>query len=152
MTVELNQVVLRRLIKLYLALLGVGVVIGGAATFVWREFDEDFTSLVAQHFGESGEPEMIIAVGLFLICVIAHLTATFRILRLRPWARTLSWASLLPLTVMGLLPQFRVMWIDMFSDWIGFGASAVFGMILLLAYSRDHGAIWFTAEIMKENA
>ena len=57
------------------------------------------------------------------------------------------------MVVPAAIPSLSVILSDTWSIWSEILGSALMGMIILLAYSRDHGALWFSKadKITKES-
>jgi hypothetical protein len=146
MSIELNQATFRRLVQLYLLLFILSVAAVIWETIVWWEFVEAFDELTAERFGTPSDLQLFGFGGIGLAGGVAHLVAAFGLLKFKPWSRPLIWLSLLPMVAFGFIPGFQVNWSGLWSMWVEIFASALLGAIILLAYSRGHGEIWFRAE------
>ncbi len=142
MTIELNRTTFKRLVWFYLFLLGAGVVALVIELFVWSEFskfNDAFDKLAIDHFGQQSEFQL----GAGAVLAFAHIVALIGLLRFKRWARSLFWISLLLMIVPSVVPGFLIYWAGPLTSWIGFFDTAALGAILLLAYAREYGAIWF---------
>jgi hypothetical protein len=146
MSVDLNRGTFRRLVQLYLLSLVLTVLAAIYEAFhpAYAAFSAEFDSLAVKHFGELTDTQLYILAIPVVGGFIAHLTASFALLRFKRWARWLFWLPLLVGIGFALIPSLAVYWTGFWTGWMTFVGSAIFGMILLLAYSRDHGAIWFS--------
>ena len=143
MSIELNQATFRRLVQLYLLSILASVVAFGIEYVVWTDFIDAFDELLIEHFGEPSDPQLFFVLGFMALAGIVHIVAAFQLSKFRPWSRSFVWISLLVMLPVSFVAGFEFAWmgpISMWAEWIGL---AVLGAILLLAYSQDHGEIWF---------
>jgi hypothetical protein len=110
----------------------------------WLAFSTDYEMLVEQHFGTVSETEMIVGLTAAGIGVMWHLIAVVGLRKFRPWARSSFWQSTVVLIGTTFVPGISS---PTYSGPLSYLASALgmglFAVIVLLAYSREHGAEWF---------
>jgi hypothetical protein len=147
MHVELNRTTFVRLVQLYVLTLALEV---GAAIYEsfgpnWSAFSSDFDALAEQHFSAPSEPILISLAVFYAFPLLWGLASIVGLLWFKKWARFGFWASVVlfmpTMFIAGMYPYFVSPWTDLARILSG----ALFGAILLLAYSRDHGAIWFNS-------
>ena len=150
MTVKLNRATFKRLVQFYLVAVVASVGVGIFELLVWYDFSNEFDQLTARHFGEPTDRDWIVFGVLALPAFIAHVVAVANLLKFRRWARMLTWVSLIIMMAPAAIPALSFYWGSIGTLWLDVIAGGLFGMILLLAYSSDHGAIWFAQRELKE--
>ena len=151
MIIDLNRATFRRLVQIDLLLVGalVALAVYEALGPAWSDFSDDFDTIAAKHFGPSAYAgfEAEIAILLLLLGLALWMFASLvGLYWFKRWARFGTWASMLALfLLMWLLPGQSVGYSSRFMDILTFLDSAATGMILLLAYAKDHGQIWFSS-------
>jgi len=150
MSIELNRTTFKRLVQLYLLGLAVAVVASTYETVAWSGFGDAFDELVRQHFGETADWEMYLALVIGLLSLAAHIGAAIGLMGFRRWARPTFWGSMLLLFCMMLIPGLGPSWSGFWSMITETATSALFGAILLLSYARDYGAEWFHIPTLEE--
>jgi hypothetical protein len=142
---ELNQTNFRRLVQLYLLTMVATLMVSIYEAFSppWGSFAGEFDALVERHFGDPLEQWLLPAAALCLASLIWGLASTIGLIGFKQWARFGFWASFLlsvPILFMsGAYPSYSTPRMDL----LVFFDGALFGAILLLAYSREHGGMWF---------
>ena len=144
MTVELNRATFGRLVKLYLLSILVIVACSVYVMLMWAEFGVAFDALNIEYFGEPDETAFWVTSLVVIGAAVAHLAGLFGLLRYKSWARGLTWISLLVMIPTTFVPGFGFLTSHPAEMWLELANSVLLGMILLLAYSKDHGALWFT--------
>lgn len=142
---ELDQKAFRRLVQLYLGVELVGFGVIGVELFtpkLWA-FSDDFDRLVQEYFGATNDAAMFTALAFGVVSLTTGIASTVGLLWFKRWARTGFWLSILIALPLLLVPGFWLTYSTVWSDVLGFIASALFGAILLLSYSSNHGQIWF---------
>lgn len=146
MSIELNKLTFRRLVQIYLVLFLVSIplTVWQVLSPTYEAFDLEFQALVARYYGHTGysDGEMVAAGVLLLI----HLASVVGMLWFKPWARLLFWSSIMFLLAFDVIVGTPVEWLDRWGSWGQVLGSALFGAIILLAYSRGHGEVWFRAD------
>jgi hypothetical protein len=112
----------------------------------YAAFSTAFDNVRNEHFGEISETQLYVVIALCLLGFTAHLSATIGLLRFKRWSRWMFWGSALLGIPGGMLPTLYPYWSSYWTSWAVFIGSGLFGMILLLAYARGHGANWFANE------
>jgi hypothetical protein len=145
MAVELNRATFKRLVQLYL--LSILAVLAGATyeTFdpTYAAFSTEFDELRSQYFNEISDPALYAVGALCVVGTIAHIAAAVALLSFRRWGRWMFWGSLLLTLPIGFSSALYPYWSSFWTDWSTFAGSGLFGMIVLLAYAREHGTRWF---------
>jgi hypothetical protein len=134
MELKLDKPAYRRLVQLYLVsfLLLIGAAVYSVVDPVLSSFDADFQELVGKHFRHAAASDVMAAVGgMFLV---THLGATIGLLWFKAWARLLFWSSFLITYAITVI----------FEPPVYYSTSWLFGAIIILSYSKDHGVIWFS--------
>jgi len=147
MSIELNQATFRRLVQLYLLSVAFTFVAFGYEWLSpkWSSFDSEFVALSERHFGTlDGSEATLIALGVYVIGLLMWgVASTVGLLWFKRWARFGFWASAIAFLPLVYIPGFYPYYSAPLSDLSAMIGSVLFGAILLLAYSRDYGAIWF---------
>ena len=143
MSIELNQATFRRLVQLYLLSIVASVVAFGIEYVVWTDFIDAFDKLLIERFGEPSDLQLFFVLGFMAVAVIVHIVAIFQLSKFRPWSRSFVWISLLVMLPVSFVPGFEFAWTGPLSTWAEWIGMALFGAILLLAYSQEHGEVWF---------
>ena len=155
MSWTLDRELFRYLVGLYAIsiVLAVGAMIYETVGPIWAEYSDGYDLLVEQHFGEASDSSMIVAGVIFIAGLLWHFASLIGLRRFKLWARWSFWASMLPFLFATILPRLSM---PGYSGVLGGLTSEIstglFAAILLLAYSRDHGGLWFKGplEILKE--
>ncbi len=145
MNLKLDWTTFRRHVQLELFMLLAAVCAVIGEFFAFAGFDESFEMIAAEHGYRDSADAVVLAV--MLILVASYLVALFGMLRRKKLARELYLWSLLagiPLSWIAFKP---VSWSGPAADLVVGLTAAISGAILLLAYSRDHGQIWFNTEV-----
>ena len=152
MRLELDRPTFKRLVQFYL--LTFAAVVGALAWEAFspglRTFAEAYDRLVDAHFGTPA-PEWDIAAGVLgMIALLWHLASAFGLLWYKRWARFGFWASLVLILLVEFFPLvsrpgFQTFW----TGWFTTVNASLFGAILLIAYSSDHGRLWFMKPLEK---
>jgi hypothetical protein len=144
---EPNQALFRRLVRLYLLLTAIAILaaVYESAAPRWRDFSGEFDLLVQRHFGSVSAALGIALAAVVLLCLAFHVVAAFALLRFKRWARLGFWASFVAMLPALCVPGLGFPFYSGPMTWLAQGAgSMLFGAILLLAYTEDLGASWFT--------
>ena len=144
-----------RLVGLYLISVVLELV---AATYEaigpgWDVFSSEFDSLVEKHFGVMDDITLIIFGAVLLMCLLWHFISLIGLKKFKPWARWGFWVSMALATLVASIPGLAMpSFVGPLGSLTGFIAIGLFGAIVLLAYSRDHGGMWFKGhlETLKE--
>ncbi len=152
MQFELNKNMFRRLVKLIFVVLAacLAAVAYELSSPKWTTFSDDFDALATKHFGTATDAVLIVAGGVGLVSVVWSIASLIGLLSFRRWARWGSWASLLLFVPLTFIPGFYPYYTTPLYDFLAILSSALFGAVMLLAYSRDHGAIWFERQISED--
>ena len=151
MIIDLNRTTFRRLVQIDLLLVIAVLALAVYETLgaVWSDFSDDFDALVSKHFGPPADAGFEAEIAILLLVLGLALWMFASLIGLywfKRWARFGTWASMLALfLLMWLLPGQSVGYSSRFMDILTFLDSAATGMILLLAYAKDHGQIWFSS-------
>ena len=119
----------------------------------WQEFSTGFDLLVDQHFGTTSDTTWMVIGAVLLVILVWHLISLIGLRKFSPWSRWSFWASWTLATFVTWLPGMSTPW---FTGPLGSLTTEVsaglFAAIVLLAYSRDHGGLWFKSrlETLKE--
>ena len=142
---ELNRTTFRRLVQTYLLLMVLTLATAVYEAFrpAWESFSADFDDLVERHFGVPQEHWFAAAGVACSISLLWGLASAVGLLSFRRWARFGFWASFLLFSPVLMVPGFYPYYMTPWGDLLAISASAAFGAILLLAYSREHGEMWF---------
>ena len=149
MAIELNQRLFRRLVQLELLVLALFVAILAFEMIIdpkWVAFDTEFHLLVDRHFGEVKQSDgWVIAQMVAMIMVVAWFFAsTIGLFWFRRWARFGFWAAgVVAMMIIFLIDGYRPNYGSSLYDVFALLDGMLLGAILILAYSRDHGARWF---------
>ena len=151
----LDREFFRLLVGLYLlaSVLAVGVAIYEMISPGWRDFSDGFDTLADRHFGTPDDTVILVLGGLFVVSLSWHIVSLIGLAKFRPWARWSFWASMVLATITISIPSMAVV---SFMGPLGYltaqMGAGLFAIILLLAYSRDHGCLWFKGplETLKE--
>lgn len=143
MAITLNRTTFRRLVQLYLLSIVIAVAAYALEYVIWQRFADAADRLTTEHFGEASDIQLFSLGGLMFAAFVAHVVAIFGLFAFKRWSRGLSWLSLVVMLPGGFLPFLTISWTGFWTAWIEMIGAALFGAILTLAYSRDHGAIWF---------
>lgn len=146
MSIDLNQATFRRLVQFYILSLVLVTVVVILEMMIWSEFGQEFDRLNLEFFGEPSDLQLFLLGGIAIAGGVAHIIAAFGLLKFRPWSKTLIWASLIPTSGLAFVPGSQVTWSGPWSLWIEVLSMALFGAIMLLAYARGLGDIWFRNE------
>ena len=152
MRFELDQQMFKRLVQLYLLtfLASIGTVVYEVLDPTWSAFHDGFDILVDAHFGPAPEPLQTASLVLALAALVWHMGSAIGLLWFKRWARLGYWASLLPILALEILPLVsRPTVASPWSGWMGEFGAALFGAIVLLAYSSSHGRLWFMTPLDK---
>jgi hypothetical protein len=146
-SIELSRATFRRLVQLYLLSIALvfGAVIFEWLSPKWSAFDSEFVALSEKHFGTLNFGQgVLIALGVYVLALLAWgIASTVGLLWFKRWARFGFWASAAAFVPVIYVPGFYPYYSAPLSDLAGMIGSALFGAILILAYSRDYGASWF---------
>lgn len=119
----------------------------------WREFSSASDLLIDEHFGTPDDTQLIVGFCFFVVALAWHLAALVGLRKFNRWARLGFWASVVAATVAvygagGFVPYFA----GPLSSTVTEIGTGLFAVILLLSYSREHGAVWFRKplETLKE--
>ena len=155
MQLNLDQPTFKRLVQLYLAtvMVAYGLQVWDAFDPTQQAFSEAFERLVETRFGQSGQDWQARAYYYGLLGMVWHLASAIGLFWYKRWARFGFWASLLLVLLLESIafsfrPIFQMGWAGLFTSAI----TALFGAIVLIAYSSDHGHIWFCGYKLKENS
>lgn len=151
MSIELNQSTFRRLVQLYLLSFVASIVALVVEGIIWVDFIQAFDTLTIEHFGEPSDLQLYTLGGLLLIGAIAHIVAAIGLMKFKRWSKGLLWISLLLMIPIAFAPGYSFSWSGPWSIWVEMVGSALLGAIILLAYSRDHGATWFDTASQGKN-
>ena len=144
MEFTVDQRAFRRLLIIYLLLLPLTLVLLGIELMSppWMEFSEEFDELVAAYFTQGVRDEVWLALG--VIALIANVVGAVALWRLRKWGRPVFfWSALAytPLDFLYGLPTYT----SPVSSLLLFASGLLIGAILLISYSKEHGARWLGA-------
>jgi hypothetical protein len=141
MTIELNKKTFKRLVQLYLLTIPLMIIVTEAELTIgpWMALYDQFDKIVEANIDRvlSDDVRVLITGAIVLL----HLVGMFGLLRFRKWGRPVFFWPIVLLFVLDVFfgtPTF----FSPLSNVIYYIDAALFGMILLLAYSRSHGDIW----------
>jgi hypothetical protein len=143
MGIELNWVLFKRLIKLELLLLALVIPSVFVEQSLYGEVGAAFDGIVAD-LGYHDAPDGIV-LPFSVLFIAVYLASLFGMLKRRRWGRTCYTAGLFVLWPLSWLALAPVTWSSNYTEAVSGLASMVSGAVLLLAYSRDHGAHWFNS-------
>ena len=144
MTIEWNRASYIRLLQLYVLSLVLTVLSAAYELFAWSDFSTEFDKLTDTYFGEPSDAQWIAVSIITVPAMVAHICSIVGLFSYRSWARLLFWVSLIALLLPSATPGLSVTYSGfaiMILETIG---SALFGVIVMISYSKDHGGVWFT--------
>lgn len=147
--IELNRSTFRRLVQFNIAT-GIATVIVAlyeAFSPRWISFSTDFDSLVLRYFGDVdslSETSRWLLMGVYCGLILWLVASLIGLFWFKRWARFSFLASTVCMYAIAFLsPGLVANYGTALSDAVAFAECASSGAILLLAYGRDHGQIWF---------
>ena len=152
---SLDEALFRRLVGLYALsiALALAAVVYETLSPGWTAFSDGYDGLVEQHFGEVSDTALGVLGLTYLASLLWHCVALVGLTRFKRWARWSFWASMLVGIMVGFIPGLSMpSYLGMLGTLTTDIGTGLFGAILLLCYSRDHGGEWFKAplEMLKE--
>lgn len=147
--IELNRSTFRRLVQFKIATAIATVIVAGCEAFSprWISFSTEFDSLVLRYFGNADEltaPTLWLLMGIYGGLVLWLVASMVGLLLFERWARFGFWASTVCMYAIAFIsPGLIAVYSSALSNVVTFADCALSGAILLLAYGRDHGQIWF---------
>jgi|GEM_PF-5949558 len=149
MQIELNWSTFRRLVQLELLLL-IALILAVAIEVLipgYAAFDVAFDELAAEH-GFDDAPDILI-VPISGLLITAYVGSLVGMLRGSRAARNIYFATFVLGWPCAWLLSRPVTWSANVTDFVLTLGAMVSGALLLLAYSRDHGQIWFNQTASK---
>ena len=144
----LDQAFFRRLVGFYMLSipLAVGATVYETLGPGWKEFSNEFDCLAERHFGAPNDTALVLVGPL----ILWHFASLIGLMRFKPWARWGFWVPIALAAPASLVPGFAS---PSFTGSIGSYAAEIgaglFGAIILVAYSTDHGGMWFKGPLEK---
>lgn len=147
--IELNRSTFRRLVQFNMAT-GIATVIVAlyeAFSPKWIAFSTEFDDLVLRYFGDAdsvSETGRWLLMGVYCGLLFWLVASLIGLLLFKRWGRFGFLASTICMCAIAFLsPGLVANYSSALSDVVAFAEGASGGAILLLAYGRDHGQIWF---------
>ena len=141
MQIELSWALFRRLVQLEFLLVALLVPVLLGEFFLFGDIIEAFDSSMTE-LGYRDAPDVVL-MTLILIAIPAYFASLIGMLKRKRWARTLYFAGFVVMWPIGFVIFRPVDWAGIYSTTLVDLLAMVAGATLLLAYSRDHGALWF---------
>ena len=146
MIVELDRALFRRFVQLYLITLSLvlPIVFYRLLTPSWTEFVAEFLDLLSRRFGWNDDDLAYwLPIGSL---IIAHLACTIGLLLTRRWARLGFVASIFTLFLFDAVFGPPAIYETGATQFLNLVLSMTAGAIILTAYARGAGAVWFGDE------
>ena len=143
MSIEWNRTSYSKLLQLYVLTFILSVLACAYEVVAWSDFATEFDKLTITYFGEPTDAEWVVAGTIALPALVAHMCSIVGLFRYRSWARILFWISLIVLLLPAALPGLSVSYTGFATMILEAIGSALFGMIVMISYSKDHGGVWF---------
>ncbi len=155
--IELNQAMFRRLVLFDLLVL--------AATFAielyeslsprWVAYSDEFYAMSSKYFRSFKDLNivgLVIVIAVASVLFVWFIASILGLLWFQRWARFGMWASTVGLFIfMFLVPGLDVSYASPLSDALLFTDSALTGAILLLAYAKGYGEVWFSGVTLTDS-
>lgn len=113
----------------------------------WIKFSSEFDTLSARTFGTSFDTNsiatMVVTGIVLLVAVIMLVASAFGILWFQRWARLGLWLGMLIFLPLMAVPGFYPTYTNVWWDLLALIGGPITGAILLMAYSPEHGGVWF---------